>query len=245
MLLGAMHVGVDDYVVCAAAVLIGSIVQGSIGVGLNIVAAPFVALTVPHALPATLVLVAIPLAITTLLREHGARHRVALPWMLIGAVPGTAIGLVILGAADVTTLTIIVACTVLGGVILSVAAPAVPITRATSFVAAFVSNVFGTATAVGGPPVALLFQHSPGPMARATLGAAFAWSATLSVIGYVLFGEITWDQVLFALALAPLMVVGVWASRHLHVHVDGGWLRPAVLALSAVAGLAALLRAVL
>jgi hypothetical protein len=37
-------------------------------------------------------------------------------------------------------------------------------------------------------------------------------------------------------------VVGVWTSRHLHVHVDRGWLRPAVLTLSAVAGVAALVR---
>jgi hypothetical protein len=165
--------------------------------------------------------------------------------MLLGALPGTAIGLVILDVADVQTLTVIVASTVLIGVVLSVLAPPVPITRATALLAGFTSNVFGTATAVGGPPVALLFQHRPGPTARATLGAAFTWSAGLSIVGYVAIGEITGDQVLFALALAPLMVAGLWASRHFHVHVDGGWLRPAVLTLSAVAGLAALLRAVL
>ena len=239
-----MQIGVAEALVVGAAVLVGSIVQGSIGVGLNIVAAPFVALTVPEALPATLVLVAIPLAITTLLREHHAVDRLALPWMLIGAVPGTALGLVILDAADVTTLTVIVASTVLAGVLLSVLAPPVPITRATALGAGFISNVFGTATAVGGPPVALLFQHRPGPTARATLGAAFAWSATLSIIGYVAFGKINGDQVLFALGLLPVMVTGLWISRHFHVHVDGGWLRPAVLTLSAVAGMAALLRAI-
>ncbi len=40
------------------------------------------------------------------------------------------------------------------------------------------------------------------------------------------------------------MVVGLWASRHLHGFVDGGWLRPAVLTLSAIAGAAALVRGV-
>jgi hypothetical protein len=239
-----MDVTVAEYLVVAGAVFVGAVVQGSIGVGLNIVAAPFVALTVPEALPATLVLIAVPLAITTLVREHHAVHRVALPWMLAGALPGTAVGLLILEVADVRTLTVIVASTVLVGVLLSVLAPPVPITRTTAFVAGLTSNVFGTATAVGGPPVALLFQHTPGPTARATLGAAFAWSASLSIVGYVAIGEISGDQVLFALALAPVMVTGLWISRRFHVHVDGGWLRPAVLALSAVAGLAALLRAV-
>jgi uncharacterized membrane protein YfcA len=237
-----MDVGAAEFLVAAAAVLVGSIVQGSIGVGLNIVAAPVVALVVPEALPATLVLVAVPLAITTLAREHHALDRVALPWMLAGALPGTALGLLIIEVADISALTVIVAVTTLSGVALSVLSPPVPTTRMTSLVAGFTSNVFGTATAVGGPPVALLFQHRTGPTARATLGAFFATSAALSLVGYTATGEIDSDQVLFALALAPLMVAGVWTSRHFHIHVDRGWLRPAVLTLSAVAGLAALVR---
>jgi uncharacterized protein len=237
-----VDVGLVDFLVAATAVLIGSVVQGSIGVGLNIVAAPFVALVVPEALPATLVLVAVPLAITTLVREHHALDRLALPWMLAGALPGTALGLLIIEVTDVNALTVIVAATTLSGVVLSIVSPPVPTTRMTSLAAGFTSNVFGTATAVGGPPVALLFQHRTGPTARATLGAFFATSAALSLVGYTAAGEITGDQVLFALALAPLMVTGVWTSRHFHVHVDRGWLRPAVLTLSAVAGLAALVR---
>jgi len=35
-------------------------------------------------------------------------------------------------------------------------------------------------------------------------------------------------------------VVGMWTSRHLHPLVDGGWLRPAVLAVSTLAGLTAI-----
>jgi uncharacterized membrane protein YfcA len=237
-----MHVGPPEYLVAAAAVLIGSVVQGSVGLGLNIVAAPFVALVVPEALPATLVLVALPLAITTLVRDHRALDRQALPWMLGGALPGTALGLLIVELADVSTLTVIVAVTTLTGVVLSVVAPPVRTTRATALAAGFASNVFGTATAVGGPPVALLFQHRSGPAARATLGAFFATSASLSLVGYTAAGEIAGSQVLFALTLAPFMASGAWLSRHFHVHVDRGWLRPAVLLLSGVAGVAALVR---
>jgi hypothetical protein len=239
-----MHVGGLEFAVAAAAVLFGSVVQGSIGVGLNIISAPVVAIVVPEALPATLVLVALPIALTTLRREHHALDRIALPWLLAGALPGTAIGLVIVDVASARELAIIVGSTVLAGVILSVMSPPVPTTRATSLIAGFTSNLFGTASAVGGPPVALLFQHRTGPIARATLGAFFLTSASLSIVGYLAVGTITWDQVLFALALTPLMVVGLWTSRHVHAFVDGGWLRPAMLAVSAVAGTAAIIRAV-
>ena len=239
-----MDVGVAAFVVAAAAVVVGSVVQGSIGVGLNMVAAPFVAIVVPEALPAALVLVAVPLAITTVRREHLHVDRLALPWMLTGAVPGTLLGLLVVRQVDTTGLAIIVGATTLTGVLLSVVSPPIPTNRGTSLGAGFLSNLFGTASAVGGPPVALLFQHRTGPIARSTLGAFFAVSAGLSLVGYVVAGTITGDQVLFALALAPFMVAGLWTSRHLHGVVDGGWLRPAVLALSAVAGAVAILRAV-
>ena len=239
-----MHVGIVEFAVAATAVLIGSVVQGSIGVGLNMISAPFVALVVPEALPATLVIVALPISLTTLLREHHALDRVALPWMVAGALPGTALGLLIVRAAGVSELAIIVGGTTLSGVILSVFAPAIRTTARTALAAGFFSNLFGTASAVGGPPVALLFQHRTGPIARATLGAFFLTSASLSLIGYVAAGTIAADQVLFAFALMPLMVVGLWSSRHFHGFVDGGWLRPAMLILSAIAGTAAIIRGI-
>ena len=239
-----MHVGVAEFAVAAIAVLIGSVVQGSLGVGLNILAAPILAIIVPEALPATLVLLALPIAVNGIRQEHHALDRLALPWLLVGALPGTAIGLLIVQAADIRALAIIIGSTSLTGVALTVLSPPVPTTRGTALAAGFLSNLFGTASAVGGPPVMLLFQHRTGPVLRATLGAFFATSATLSIIGYVATGTITGDQVLFALALAPVMVIGVWTSRHLHGHVDDGWVRPAGLALSAVAGATAIARAV-
>ena len=237
-----MHVTTLDFVVAAAAVLMGSMVQGSIGFGLNLLAAPFIAIVIPEALPFALVLIALPVTVTTFAREHHARHRLALPWLLAGAVPGTLVGLLILGAVDATGLAIIVGAVTVVGVLLSVLTPPVPINRVTAVGAGLLSNVSGTAAAVGGPPVALLFQHEKGPVARATLGAFFMVSASLSIVGYFLTGNTTVDQLLLALALAPFMVAGLWISRHLHVHVDGGWLRPAVLTISAIAGLTAIIR---
>jgi len=241
----AVHVGVGAFVVAATAVSVGAVVQGSIGFGLNLLSAPFVAIVVPRALPATLVLVAFPLAVTLLAREHAHVHRRALPWLVLGAVPGTTLGLLIVGHVSSTELAIVVGSITLLGVALSVLSPPVAVTPATAFAAGLVSNVFGTASSVGGPPVGLLFQHHPGPEARSTLSGFFATSALLSLIGYVLTGNITVDQLRFAAELLPFMVGGFWISRHLHGRVDQGWLRPTVLALSATAGAVAILRAVL
>src|SRR5260370_16312060 len=85
------------FVVAATAVSVGSVVQGAVGFGLNLLAAPFVALVIPEALPATLVLVALPLAVSTVAREHHAVEWRALGWVLVGGVPGPFVGLAPLG----------------------------------------------------------------------------------------------------------------------------------------------------
>jgi uncharacterized membrane protein YfcA len=240
----AMHVTAGAFVVAASAVSVGALVQGSVGFGVNLLAAPFVAIVEPAALPATLVLVALPLALAVLRREHHGVAWSALPWMVLGAVPGTLLGLVIVGHVSATELAIVVGGVTILGVALSIASGPIEVTPTAAFTAGFVSNLFGTASSVGGPPVALLFQHHPGPVARSTLGGFFAATAVLSLVGYVVTGHITVAQLVFALELSPFMVGGLLLSRRLHGLVDAGWLRPVVLALSAIAGLIAIGRAV-
>lgn len=235
-----MHVSAVDFVLVATIILAGSIVQGSIGFGLNLLGAPFVAIVVPEAVPATMVLIAAPLAVSTFLRDRHAVDRLALPWMVAGALPGTLIGALIVSEIDVDALAVLIGSVTLVGVALSVLSPPVPINRATSLAAGFTSNIFGTASSVGGPPVALLFQHRAGAIARATLSGFFSVSAAMSIIAYVITGVIEGDHLWLALGLVPFMAAGYWASRHFHAFVDGGWLRAAVLILSAIAGASAI-----
>jgi uncharacterized membrane protein YfcA len=231
-----VHLDLATVLISVAAVLVGSIVQGTIGFGLNLLAAPIVAIVAPEMLPFSLVLVALLSSVTNVVRERHEVDRVAVRRLLIGAVPGTIVGLLLLSALSSSGLAVAAGAVTLIGVGLSAFSPPLPINVATSVTAGFVSNAFGTAVAIGGPPVALLFQHHRGPTMRSTLGAFFATSAVLSIAAYALAGELHGDQALFALALLPALVLGMWISRHLHQFVDRGWLRPSVLVLSALAG---------
>src|SRR5260370_18516517 len=93
----AVHVTFAAFLVAAAAVSVGSVVQGSVGFGLNLLGAPFIAIVIPQALPATLARVAFPLSLSTVAREHRSVEGPALRWMLVGAVPGTFLGVLMLG----------------------------------------------------------------------------------------------------------------------------------------------------
>ena len=84
-----MDLTVAGVAVAVVIIIFGSVVQGTIGFGLGLLAAPFIAIVIPDAIPVTLVLVAWPIGGVTALREHHALDRKALPWMLAGAVPGT------------------------------------------------------------------------------------------------------------------------------------------------------------
>ncbi len=239
-----MHLTVLALTVAASVIVLGSIVQGTIGFGLGLLAAPVIATVLPEAIPVTMVLVAWPIGAVTAAREVHAVDRKSLPWLLVGAVPGTLVGLWIVRIAEARQLAIIVGVVTILGVAVTAVSRDVPLNRTSAGIAGFIGNVTGTAASVGGPPVALLFQHQRGPIVRSTLGVYFVVSGALSVIGYALTGTITLERFLLALALLPAMLLGAWSSKRFHGLVDAGWLRPAVLVMSVLAGTIAILRGV-
>jgi uncharacterized protein len=235
-----VHLSGLEYAIALGAVFVAALVQGSIGFGLNLLSAPVIAILNPHALPATLVLLALPLSATTSWRERHAIDSRPLRWMLLGALPGTVVGLVIVRLVSGDALAVVVGAIALVGVVLSIVTPPIRIDARSASVAGLVSQSFGTAASVGGPPVALLYQHHGGPVIRSTLGAYFALTGVLSIAGLAAIGKVAGWQIVLALALVPAMAAGFWLSRHLHGHVDRGWMRPAILVLSALAGTAAI-----
>ena len=70
-------------IVAGLAALVGATVQGGIGFGMNLVTVPALALVLPEALPATVVLIGTPLAADMVRHEHHAVDRPGLLWILL------------------------------------------------------------------------------------------------------------------------------------------------------------------
>src|SRR6185295_4754247 len=102
------------------------------------------------------------------------------------------------------------------------------------------SGVFGTAAGIGGPPLALLFQHHDGPVVRSTLGASFFFGTLFSLLALSIAGQVELGHLGLAAALVPAVLLGFLASRALRRVLDRGWLRPAVLVFAAVSGAVAI-----
>jgi uncharacterized protein len=240
-----VHVSATELVLLALVALAGGAVQGSIGFGQNLVLVPVVALVVPEAVPGALVALGIPLTVIMAVREWHGVDWPGLGWIVLGRVPGTVVGVLIVALVSGDLLSTLAGSAVLAGVLLSVLAWHVRVNRETATSAGAAAGVLGTTAAIDGPPLALLYQRHPGHTIRATLACAFLIGAVMSFVALVSAGQVHGWQLLLALALAPALLIGLALSTFVTRLVGERSLRPAVLTMVAIAGAAAVARGLL
>jgi len=239
VLLGLDWIGV---VAASVMVAVAALVQGTVGLGFGIVLVPALALLAPESLPATPLLLTVALTALTARRERAGIDWEGFGQLIVGRVLGTIAAVAVLLVLTEAALEVLFGSVILGVVLLNLRSPRIPITAATRVVAGTASGLFATTAAVGGPPVALLYQHRPGGELRGTLAALFLIGAVLSLLGLVPASRLQGEHLVLALVLVPPLLLGFAASRPLRPWLDRGWLRPAVLAFAAVAGVLAILR---
>lgn len=218
-------------------VALGALVQGSVGFGLALVAAPLLALLDPALVPVPLIALVTVHALLVLRRERGDTDWRGVGWALLGRLPGVALGAYAVAALPARPFAALVALTVLLAAVLSAVRWRPRPTAPALVVAGVVSGVGGTATAIGGPPVALLYQDAGGPRVRATLAAYFGAGAVLSLAALAAAGQVTRDAMVASLVLAPFMVVGFLLSGPARRYLDAGRTRAAVIGISGAAAL--------
>jgi len=220
-------------VVLATALLVGAVVQGTVGLGLGLVAAPVASLVAPSLVPELMLWLALLMALQTVATEHRGTDWRGLAWALPPRVVGTGLGVWVVATAPDRVVGIAVAVMVLLSVALTARTVTLPVNRVSLPVAGFVSGVAGTATSIGGPPLAILYQRAEPRVLRPTLAAYFAIGAGISLLGLGVAGELRLDVLVLALLLAPLLVVGYLLARPVRRHVPAPQVRVWVLAVCA------------
>ena len=231
--------------VAGGAVLVGAAVQGTVGFGLGLLAAPVLTMTDASLVPGTLLLVTMPLPLLSLLRERSHVDWRGVGWAMSGRVPATVVGVLLVTVLPATGIAVVVGVVVLGAVALSLSTWHPRPVPSTLAAAGAVSGVTGTVTAIGGPPMAIVYQHHEGREIRSTLGAFFLLGTAISATALRLSGHLDGGDVRDALALLPFMLAGFLLSGPLRRPLDRGWTRPAVLALAALSAVVLLARSLL
>jgi len=226
---------------------LGAGVQGLIGFGANLIAAPLLVLIDPRFAPGPVNLASALLNILLVLRARRA-HLPSDPLVrfgMIGEVPGTILAGVVLSVLAARGLSIAFAALVVLAVLLSVSGLSLARTRHNLAAAGALAGFMGTISGIGGPPIALVYQHEPAATLRGTLPKFFLVGSALTLATLAVVGKLGWEEARLGLALLPGMLIGLRASKLLAGHVDQRSMRPAVLALSAIAAVSVLLREML
>jgi len=228
-----------EIAIAVLVIFVGSFIQSSIGFGLAIVAAPVLFFIDPLYVPAPITVSALTLSVANSYSHWRSISFRGLRFAILGRVPGTVAGGLLLLWIDQEALALWIGLSVLAGVVLSMSNIIFQANGKSMFCAGFLSGFMGTSSSIGGPPMALVLQHQENDFIRANLAAFFVVSCMLSLIMLASIGRFTAEQMLISLPLMPATLAGYWlAMRTLH-RISHENLRLCSLLLCAVAGIAA------
>ncbi len=204
--------------VSGIAVVLGALVQSGVGLGLGVVAAPVVTLLDPGLMPGSMLVAGAILPVLILAREAGHTDWPGVSWALAGRIAGTAVGIWLLTGVAVLA---VIAAGSLGREL--------PRNRWTLLGAGVVSGTTGTATSIGGPPVALLYQREHGARVRATLSFFLFVGNSLAIAALAVAGRMPARDVVAGLIFLACAAVGLAAAAWFRRFLDAGRIRAALL----------------
>jgi len=228
--------------VLAITVLVAAFIQGSTGMGFALIAVPVFSLVEPGLVPVVVLFLMLPLNAYVAVRERSAIDWHGVRWITLGRFFGTFAGLWILTVVSGRGLALFIGISTVAAALVALAAPKFTPGKGMLNVVGLITGVTETSTGIGGPPLALAYQHSPGPVLRSTVAVCFLVGEVISLIALGIGGAITPAMLQATGTLLVPLLAGGWASRYVHHRLDGPMVRIFVLAFAVVSGLAVCLR---
>lgn len=214
---------------------VSAILQGAVGFGLGLIAIPFLIYLDLRFVPGPLLVAALTLHMLVLQRDRSGADKSGLAMLLSGRVVGTIPAALLLAWLPLESTKILLAIVVLAGAIMGVLHAGGRPSRPILFGAGALSGFMATAAGLGGPPVALVYQHESGVRLRGTLAAYFIVGTVLSLISLAWVGRFGPEEMRLSVLLIPGTVIGYFLSRPAAAYLDAGRTRAAVLVVSVLA----------
>jgi len=230
-------------VVLALAVVIAAFVQGAIGVGFALIIALIAAVMRPDLLPGSLLLLMLPLNVYVAFRERHHLDWRSIGWVTLGRFFGTFAGLWILLAVTTPVLNLIIGATTILAALITKLAPKFDANHAAFAGAGLITGVTETATGIGGPQLAIVYQHHRAAVLRATLAMCFLIGQVFSVTALILKGRLALPQLEAAAVLFLPLVIGLVGSGLAHDRISATRLRDALLIFAVVSGIVLIVQA--
>ncbi|MGA4953393.1 sulfite exporter TauE/SafE family protein [Streptomyces lydicamycinicus] len=226
----------ETLAVLAVVVAAAAFVQGASGLGFALIVAPVAGLLDSGLLPVFVLASMIPLNLYVAWRERLSLDLRGAGWITAARLAATPGGLLLLWLTPDRSLGLVVGAATVMAALVSLAAPAFTPGRGAYVGAGVVTGLTETATGVGGPPLALVYQHRPPGELRSTVAVCFLVGEAASLALLFVTGEGHPAQLGWAALLLPATALGAWLSARVHHRVDASKLRVFVLAFALISG---------
>lgn len=224
------------WVVCYAGLFFGTILQRLSGQGFGMIAAPLMVMAAPTYVPTTLLLLGLVVGFGAMAvdRSQIAKHELwpGFGGRILGSITAAWIAL---HYSDPKVLAVIVAVVVYIAVALSLLGLSVRISPTSLSCAGFVAGIMGTLTAMGAPPMALLYQHEPQRRSAAMQNAFFGFGMVVSLLALSVAGLVGLRHLIAAVILLPPTLLGLWLSQKIAPKVEKTAIRPYALSFATMA----------
>ena len=231
-----------QFLLMAITVAIAACVQGTIGIGFALIVAPVLAFLRPELLPVSLLFLMLPLNLFTVLREHHAFDWRGGAWITLGRAFGTLAGAGVLVVLPSHALSLLIGAATIAVAVATMVAPAFSPNRSAFVTVGLLTGISETATGIGGPPLALAYQHHRPDVLRSTVAGCFLLGELLSVGVLGAMGRATSRQILSAALLLPFLAVGGLVSSLIRHSLNGRLLRGLVLIFATTSGVVLIIR---
>lgn len=229
-MLAADVIGLSPWLAALAVVIviIGSATQASIGVGLGLLAAPTLSLMDPGFVPGALAVSIVPLTVGMTVRERDHIDP-GIYRAVVGRVIGVLIGAYIVADASQDFIATVIGISVLLAVFGSLSGITFPPSPRNLLIAGTASGFTGTVASIGGPPMALTYQHADPKALRASLAAFNTVGSAFTIPALTVAGVLGVRELQLAALLIPGVVVGLFLGRIGVARLPANRVRPFVL----------------
>lgn len=225
-----------------AIVTLAACIQGAIGFGMALIAAPILVFIEPALVPGPLVASAFVLVSCVAIRDRSHVDFSSVRFSMLGNAFGAFAGASVVAALDPRGFGLLFGVLVLFGVALSAVGLRVAITPGSALGAGLIGGFMSATASIGGPPMALVYQHTGAERFRGTLSLYFVFSTCVSVAALTWAGAFGRDDLRYVAVLVPGQILGFALSHPMTRLLAGTSIRPFILGLSALAAVALLAR---
>ncbi len=198
------------WVYCLIATALAAALQRISGQGFGMLSAPLIALVAPEMLPTTLLILGALVGYRAMRADRSAVTLSELPpgllGRLVGAILAAWLASALIGSGS---LGVVIALVVFAAIGLSLLGVRVAISPGSLFGAGLAAGLMGTLTAIGAPPMALLYQYEERARAAAMQNTFFMCGMVFSFSALLWHGLVRTDHFGFALALTPAVFAGL------------------------------------